>query len=114
MVLQAFLHRVVNGRGRIEREYALGSRRVDLLIVWPVGDGVVERFVVECKLVKEGQSAERAIERGMEQTAAYMDTSGAEAGHLVVFDLSGGRSWAERVYREQRLWQGTYVTVWVN
>ena len=22
-------------RGRIEREYALGSRRVDLLIVWP-------------------------------------------------------------------------------
>ena len=30
LVLQAFLHRVVNGGSRIEREYALGSGRVDL------------------------------------------------------------------------------------
>ncbi len=61
------LHRVVNGRGRVEREYALGSRRLDLLIVWQVGDGGVERFVVECKLVKDGWSARRAIKRGLEQ-----------------------------------------------
>ena len=54
LVLQAFLHRVVNGRGRIEREYALGSRRVDLLVVWPEGDGRESRFVVECKPVREG------------------------------------------------------------
>ena len=37
LLLQAFLQRVVNGGGRIEREYALGSRRTDLLIVWPPG-----------------------------------------------------------------------------
>ena len=112
LVLQAFLHRGVNGTGRIEREYALGSRRVDLLVVWPMGDGGVERFVVECKLVKEGRSAERAIERGLEQTATYMDTSGAVAGHLVVFDMRGERSWADRVYRERRIWNGTRITVW--
>ena len=91
LVLQAFLHRVVNATGRIEREYALGSRRVDLLIVWPRGERSEERFVVECKLVKDGRSAKRVIERGLEQTAAYMDTSGASAGHLVVFDLREGR-----------------------
>ncbi len=112
LVLQAFLHRVVNGRGRIEREYALGSRRVDLLVVWPGRDGGTERFVVECKLVKEGRSAARAIERGLEQTAAYMDTSGAAAGHLVVFDLHKGKSWADRVYRERRVWRGTPIIVW--
>ena len=112
LVLQAFLHRVVNGTGRIEREYALGSRRVDLLVVWPKRGGGVDRFVVECKLVKKGRSAERAIERGLEQTATYMDTSGAVAGHLVVFDMRGERSWADRVYRERRIWNGTRVTVW--
>ena len=37
LLLQAFLQRVVNGGGRIEREYALGRRRTDLLIVWPPG-----------------------------------------------------------------------------
>ena len=54
LVLQAFLHRVVNATGRIEREYALGSRRVDLLVVWPRERGAEDRIVVECKLVKEG------------------------------------------------------------
>ena len=46
LVLQAFLHRVVNASGRIEREYALGSRRVDLLVLWPDGRGTESRFVV--------------------------------------------------------------------
>ncbi len=112
LVLQAFLHRVVNGEGRIEREYALGSRRVDLLIAWPVGGDGWERFVIECKLVKEGRALETEIERGLEQTAAYMDTSGADAGHLVVFDVREGRSWAERIYREQRAWKDVPITVW--
>ena len=111
-MLQAFLHRVVNGRGWIEREYALGSRRVDLLVVWPSRDGSAERFVVECKLVRNGRSHARTVEKGLEQTAAYMDTSGASAGHLVVFDMREGRSWADRVYRERRDWKGTPVTVW--
>ncbi len=112
LVLQAFLHRVVNGRGRIEREYALGSRRVDLLLIWPAEDGGERRFVVECKLVREGRSRERTVEKGLEQTAAYMDISRADAGHLVVFDMREGRSWADRVYRERRVWKGIAITVW--
>ena len=113
LVLQAFLHRVVNSRGRIEREYALGSGRVDLLVVWPVGGGRPEsRIVVECKLVKRGRSLERAVEAGLEQTARYMDASGAEAGHLVVFDMREGRRWAEKVYRAERRWGDAAVTVW--
>ena len=110
LVLQAFLHRVVNATGRIEREYALGSRRVDLLVVWPGGEGREERFVVECKLLRSGRS--RTIEKGLEQTAAYMDTSGADAGHLVVFDMREGRSWADRIFREERAWEGRRITVW--
>ena len=112
LVLQAFLHRVVNGHGRIEREYALGSRRVDLLVIWPGEDGVERRFVVECKLVREGRSRKRTVESGLEQTAAYMDISRAEAGHLVVFDMREGSSWAERVYRERLEWKGAPITVW--
>ncbi len=112
LVLQAFLHRVVNGRGRIEREYALGRRRVDLLIIWPSEGDTEGRFVVECTLVREGRSWERTVEKGLKQTAAYMDISHASAGHLVVFDMRKGRSWADRVYRERRAWKGTPITVW--
>ena len=112
LVLQAFLHQVVNSRARTEREYALGSRRVDLLVVLPRPDGGEDRFVIECKLVQQGRSLERTIEQGLEQTSAYMDTSRASAGHLIVFDMREGRSWAEKIYREEREWEGTAVTVW--
>ena len=110
LVLQAFLHRVVNGAGRIEREYALGSRRVDLLVVWPPEAGRPGRFVVECKLLRGGR--ERTVERGLEQTARYMDLSGADSGHLVVFDTREGRSWEERVFREEREREGKRIVVW--
>ena len=110
LVLQAFLHRVVNATGRIEREYALGSRRVDLLVIWPEGDRGESRFVVECKLVRGGRA--QTIDKGLEQTAAYMDTSGADAGHLVVFDMREGRSWEDRVFREERAHDGKRITVW--
>ena len=112
LVLQAFLDRVVNSRGRTDREYALGSGRVDLLVVWPGPGGRESRFVVECKLVKRGRSRTRVVERGLEQTAGYMDRSGAEAGHLVVFDMRDGRSWREKVYREERMWNGRRIVVW--
>ena len=35
LLLQAFLQRIVNSGGRIEREYGLGRGRTDLLLVWP-------------------------------------------------------------------------------
>ena len=57
LLLQAYLQKVVNGGGRIEREYALGSGRVDLLIVWPQGDRT-RRFVVECKVLHKGSGAD--------------------------------------------------------
>ncbi len=110
LVLQAFLHRVVNGAGRIEREYALGSRRVDLRVIWPRRDGGESRFVVECKLLRSGRA--RTIQKGLEQTAAYMDLCGADAGHLVVFDMREEVAWEGRVFREERDWQDTPVTVW--
>ena len=86
MLLQAYLQKVVNGGGRVEREYALGRGRVDLLIVWPHGGGV-RRFVVECKVRRDG--LERTVREGVEQTRGYMDRCGAEAGHLIVFGPLG-------------------------
>ena len=101
LLLQAYLQRVVNGGGRIEREYALGSGRVDLLIVWPLPDRVQE-FVLECKVVREHDSLESVVAEGVEQTARYVDRCEAEAGHLIVIDRRENRSWEQRIYRMRR------------
>ena len=92
LILQAYLHRVVNGGGRIEREYGLGRGRTDLLLLWPREPGqpsdLWERFVVECKVLRDSdrRSLAATVERGVEQTSAYMEKCGAEEGHLVVID----------------------------
>ena len=109
LLLQAHLQRVVNGGGRIEREYALGRGRTDLLIVWPQG-GRERRFVVECKVLRKG--LERTIAEGVEQTRGYMDRCGAEAGHLIVFDRTPDRPWADKIFRRAPPESGVPVTVW--
>ena len=108
LLLQAFLQRIVNGGGRIEREYGLGRRRTDLLVFWPQG-GRLRKFVVECKVVHRGR--ERTIREGVAQTADYMDRCGAEAGHLVVFDRGDG-TWAERIFHRAAPAEGARIQVW--
>ena len=103
LLLQAFLHRVVNRGGRIEREYALGRGRTDLLILWPRREGgdpsQGERHVVECKVLRPGRGLEGTVRNALEQTARYMDRCGTGSGHVVIFDRRPGRTWEERIFR---------------
>ena len=116
LLLQAFLQRIVNGGGRMEREYGLGRGRTDLLILWPDkqgGDPTANRkHVIECKVARDSQGPQAVIRTGLEQTAEYMDRCAAESGHLVVFDARQGRSWEERIYRRDHTLRGKQITVW--
>jgi hypothetical protein len=91
LMLMAFLQRVVNGGGRIEREYGLGRGALDLLVAWRG-----ERHAIEVKLRRDTQTEERALA----QVARYLDAVGLAEGWLVMFDLRSGRSWDERLTTE--------------
>ena len=112
LLLQAFLQRIVNSGGRIEREYALGSMRTDLLVLWPASGapGDATKTVIECKCLHG--SLERTIEQGLAQTRAYMSRCAAEAGHLVIFDRTAGRPWEEKVFRREEAAGGAPITIW--
>ena len=88
MLLQAFLQRILNGGGRIDREYGLGRRRTDLLIVWPYPGGV-QRAMIGLKL-RYGD-LEATIADGLAQTWTYADGAGAEEACLVIFDRTPGK-----------------------
>ena len=116
LVLHGYLHRVVNSGGRIGREYAVGRRRTDLLIEWPVGSGAnparTRKYVIECKVLRERDSLDTLMNEGREQTSAYMDLCGAESGHLVIFDMRPDRSWDERVFTREPERDSRPITVW--
>ena len=120
LLLQAFLQRIANGGGRIEREYGLGRMRTDLLLLWPLGGAraqapagerrATQKVVIECKVLHRG--IEHTLRAGLAQTRAYMDRCGAAEGHLVVFDRTEGRSWEEKIFRRDEAEGGVPVTVW--
>ena len=114
LLLQAFLQRIVNGGGYIDREYGLGRKRTDLLIRKPLTDGYggpVQRIVLELK-IKRG-AIEHLIDEGLAQTAEYMDMVGSvDEGHLIIFDRDSSKSWDERIWHEPKEYQGRTIVVW--
>ncbi len=96
-----FLQRVVNGGGRVTREYAAGRGAVDLLVEY-----AGERFVIELKRVRPRDGLERVRESGVEQLCAYLDATGEREGWLLIFDQRPGRSWEERLWVEERELEG--------
>ncbi|MFC5187660.1 AAA family ATPase [Actinomadura harenae] len=88
LVFQAFLQRVVNGGGLIDREYALGRRRLDLMIHKPYladdGRRALQQSAFELKVRSEVTGDQ--IADGLEQLDGYLDRLGLDTGTLVVFD----------------------------
>ena len=114
LLLQAFLQRIVNGGGYIDREYGLGRKRTDLLIRKPLTDGYggpVQRVVLELK-IKRG-NLDTVIEKGLQQTWEYMDTVGSvDEGHLIIFDRTQEKSWEERIWHKPYQYNGHTILVW--
>ncbi|MDX1653853.1 MAG: ATP-binding protein [Candidatus Competibacteraceae bacterium] len=109
LLLQAFLQRIVNGGGRIEREYGLGRRRTDLLVVWPQVQPE-QRMVLELKIVHKGREA--TVREGLAQIVEYLERCGSQEGHLVLFDRDPERPWSEKLFRGEEGYKGYKVRVW--
>ena len=58
-------------------------------------------------------SLERTVAEGLEQTAGYLDRCAAQAGHLVIFDRTAGKRWADKLFRRpEHSGDGRPITVW--
>jgi hypothetical protein len=84
LVLMAFLHRIVNGGGYIDREYGIGTGRIDLLIRKDYGDGRIQKEAVELKVWRPHQADPLA--KGLEQLDKYLDRFSLTTGTLIIFD----------------------------
>lgn len=109
LLLQAFLQRIVNSNGQVQREYGLGRMRTDLLVTWPHNDGA-QKVVLELKL-RYG-SIDRTIEDGVKQTYEYMDRCGTQEGYLLIFDRSSGTTWEKKIFKKTVTFQGVEIGIY--
>ena len=115
LLLQAFLQRVVNGGGYIDREYGLGRGRTDLLITKPLTEqygGPFQRIVMELKIFRS--NLEETVRKGLEQTVEYMDRCGGtiNEGHFILFDRRPGIPWDEKIWHRTESFGGRTIEVW--
>jgi len=94
LILMAFLQRVINGGGLIQREFALGNQRVDLCIVYENG-----KYPIELKI----DHGEGYIKKGYSQLLEYMDKCGVSEGFMIIFDKNQGKNWEERIFIKEEL-----------
>ncbi|MEI6416056.1 MAG: ATP-binding protein, partial [Pseudomonadota bacterium] len=102
LLLMAFLQRILNGGGRIEREMAVGNGRCDLWIEFG-GD----QFVIELKINHDQWSEED----GLAQTARYLARLGLEQGYLLLFERDSKKNWEERLRWEEHASAGRRITL---
>src|SRR4028118_1270300 len=79
LVLMAFLHRVINGGGTLEREYAIGRDRMDLCLRYGEVTLGIELKVWRTRKIDP-------LSKGLEQLDGYLARLGQDEGWLVIFD----------------------------
>ncbi len=96
LLLMAFLQRIINGGGRIEREYAAGRGRMDLLVEYEK-----HFYIIEIKLIHYYETLDSVKEEGLQQICRYRDKINASAPcYLVIFDRrpeARQKTWDERI-----------------
>jgi hypothetical protein len=111
----AYLHRIVNGAGYIDREAGIGRGRIDLLIRQPYRDAgghqLEQREALELK-EWAGHQADPLTE-GLSQLDGYLDRLALTTGTLVLFDRRPTAApIAERTaFTEERSPAGRTITV---
>jgi hypothetical protein len=102
LVFMAYLQRIVNSGGYIEREFAVGTGRADLVV-----DFQDRRDIIELKLLRGSYTRPE----GVEQVARYAVRLSRDCGYLVIFDPSADTPWEERGRVESEHCQGVEVVV---
>jgi type II secretory pathway predicted ATPase ExeA len=78
LVFMAYLQRIVNAGGRIDREFAIGTGRADLVV-----DFGGRQDLIELKVLRDKYS----LPDGLDQVARYAKRLARGVGYLVLFDL---------------------------
>jgi len=83
IVLMAFLHRVVNGGGTLERKYAIGSGRMDICLRYG-------KVTLAMELKVWADKRPDPLKDGLPQIDKYLSGLSLDTGWLVIFDRRSG------------------------
>jgi hypothetical protein len=102
LVFMAYLQRIVNAGGCIDREFAVGTGRADLVV-----DYGGRQDVIELKLHRGSYT----LPDGLEQVSAYAKRLCCDVGYLIIFDPDSRIPFEKRGTFEEMTHKGIKVIV---
>jgi type II secretory pathway predicted ATPase ExeA len=102
LIMMAFLQRVINGGGQIHRDMAAGTGRLDLCLVYEN-----EKYPIELKIRYDTKT----LEKGLVQTARYMESYGCSRGWLAIFDRRKSVKWDKKLFLRSETIDGKKITI---
>jgi len=115
LITQAFLQRVANGNGFINREYGVSRKRTDLMLKWSYsGNNQIryQKIVMELKVINERQSYEKVRQEALIQTAEYAKICGSDEAHILIFDRNNTQKWSATEPNERTEYNGVKLEIW--
>lgn len=102
LVFMAYLQRIVNSGGHIDRELAVGTGRADLVVAYGGREDVIELKI---------QRSRHTLPDGLEQVSRYAKRLGRDVGYLVIFDRNDPTPFEDRGTVETVVHDGVAVTI---
>lgn len=102
LMLMAFLQRILNGGGKVEREYGLGRGALDLYVELG-GEG----HAIEVQVRRDTHTEEDSLI----QVLRYLEHLGLSSGYLVMFEPRQDLPWTERLYRRDVEFRGRTIKI---
>jgi hypothetical protein len=102
LTFMAYLQRIANAGGRIDREFAIGTGRADLVVEYGG-----RRDVIELKVLR----GKHTLPDGLAQVTRYAQRLGRDVGYLVLFDLNSVTPFEDRGEVEEREQDGVKIVL---
>jgi AAA+ ATPase superfamily predicted ATPase len=108
LLLQAFLQRIIDGGGKIERKYGLGRGYTTLIIKWPYKDEI-QKAVIDIHYLTRG--FKELAKDSMETMVETLKTMSINNGHLIIFNPNPDDFWEQKV-STTKAGKGLVVDIW--
>lgn len=115
LITQAFLQRVANSKGIINREYGLSRKRTDLMLKWQYefnDQFYIQNIIMELKVIHKQLSYNKVLNEALAQTAIYAKTWGVKDAHILIFDRDKSQNWSADETNEIIEYDGIKLEIW--
>jgi hypothetical protein len=99
LFLQAYLQRIIDGGGKIIRDYGIGRKRVTLDISWPYAS-LKQNVLIDLRY--RTSAINDVIREGTEELYKDMERKKVKEGNLIIFKMNPDELWEQKLLKSKK------------